>query len=98
MYKPGVKVRIRKEPGGYGAHAIIRNTPVDSYGRSLDEVQARFVDAMHVRLGDEEHSFQPEDINFTIDFRSFFDHYKVYHSTVFEADDWDTMEILGPAY
>ena len=98
MYKSGVKVRITKEERGYGAHAIIRNVPVNSYGKSMDELQTSFVDAINVKLGDTEGSYRKEDIDFTIDFRSFFEYYRSYHQSTSESDDWDAMETLGAAY
>lgn len=98
MYKSGVTVSITKEQRGYGAHGLVNNVRIDTYGNSLEELQDRFIRTVNSKFGPASESYGSQDIEFRIDFKSFFDYYKDFH--VFGSDeyDWREMKTLGPAY
>ena len=98
MTKSGVIINITKEPRGYGAHALIENIPIDTYGNTLAELQETFIETVNSKFGNENESYHVEDIQFTIDLQSFFDYYKDFHVTGSEEHDWNMMKTLGPAY
>jgi hypothetical protein len=77
MKKPKINMTIIKEDTGYSAHALTRNTSINTEADNFDELKANILEAVNLSFEDKGFIYTIDEIKFTIDIASFFEFYKI---------------------
>ncbi len=77
MKKPKIIMTITKEDTGYSAHALVRNTSINTQGETFEELKEMILEAVNLSFEDKGFTYSIEEIKFELDLPQFFEFYKV---------------------